>query len=209
MRMLRVTRPIPHKICNIMNLAMVKWRTGDIILYHANPFITSVANGSWSHVGIVCISVSGVPLVFDLTGTKHVCNIRPLLPDITRELWHGDHVVAFRRVTPAPNRDSICRYIYHLLKTRVSYDHLYWKITFNRLFGWVFPIDVEDFDAEINNRSICSSMIVKILQQNGIVSESINAYNILPHDFGEHRPSHIRLTNKYKWGPVMFLRMRV
>lgn len=206
-RLLQTLRPVPHRPTDVMDMSAVKWRTGDIILYHSNAYINTFANGKWSHVGMVCIGVSGVPFVFDLTGTRRVCSIRPLIPEIISELWHGDRVVAFRRITPSPDRRGIKRYIRHLIATKVTYDHLYWRAAFRRIFGWVFPLETEDPAAKINNRSICSSVIVRVLQQNGVVQESIHSFDILPHDFGERIPSRIPLTTKYKWGPVIFLRM--
>ncbi len=204
-RIARVTRPVPKITDNVSLLKKVKWRTGDIVLFHAHPVITFTSDGPWSHVGVVCVGNSGVPRLFEIDGTTCVAKAKPLLPIILKQLWQGDKVVAFRRIKNISNTLNISRFIAYCLKKRVTYEHLYWRTLFIRSFGWGFPIDPRDEEAEINHRSVCSSLVTRVLQQAGVVSPNINPYNILPSDYGE--PCNVPLAPQYSWGAVTFLRL--
>ena len=138
---------------------------GDIVLFHSNAFIQTGGDGMWSHVGVVIVGKSGVPRLFEITGGHVFATVEPLQKMLVEELLQGDRVVAFRRISPAPNEKLLRRYARECMKTRVNYEHVYWRAGFQRLFGSMFPIHCED--EQIGNGSICSSIVVDALRDVG------------------------------------------
>ena len=134
--------PGPHDKVQLMRT--VKWRSGDIVLFHGNAAIQTGSDGMWSHVGLVIVGVSGVPRLFEITGGHVFTTIHPLKKVIIDELLQGDRVVAYRRITPAPNEALLRRYARECSRSQVAYEHVYWRAGFIRLFGFAFPISSED-----------------------------------------------------------------
>lgn len=204
-RALHVLRPVPSEHDKVALLRSVRWRTGDIVLFHSNAFIQTGGDGMWSHVGVVIVGKSGVPRLFEITGGHVFATVEPLQKMLVEELLQGDRVVAFRRISPAPDEKLLRRYARECMKTRVNYEHVYWRAGFQRLFGSMFPIHCED--EQIGHGSICSSIVVDALRGCGVLAP-VNSFAILPHDFGV-QDTHKRLPLKegYTWGPLTFLRM--
>ena len=204
-RALHVLRPVPSSGDRIVLMRSVRWRTGDVVLFHSNAFIQSGGDGVWSHVGVVVVGKSGIPRLFEITGGHVYATVAPLQQMLVNEMLQGDRVVAFRRITPAPNEKLLRRYARECMKTRVNYEHVYWRAGFQRFFGSTFPIHCED--EQIGHGSICSSIVADALRSCGALNR-VNSFEILPHDFGvADTPKRLPLTNGYQWGPLTFLRM--
>lgn len=201
-----VSRPIPNGR-PIALLKDVAWQTGDIILYHSNPFINFFTNDVWSHVGLVVIGNSGRPRVFEITGTSFYATINYLDKEMEKEMLNGNYVVAYRRITPAPDPALIRAFILKAVRRRVHYEHVYWREFFRRMFRNLFPIGISDNDRISNRSTVCSALITEALQHAKVVSADIHPLEVLPHDFGEHSNRPLQLNKDFAMGPVTFLRM--
>ena len=207
-RALRVARPIPLKDDRLTFVRSVRWQTGDIVLFHSNPFITSFSDSEWSHVGMVVVGNSGVPRLFEITGSgKCEARAKPLLPAIISCLEKGDQSVAFRRVTPAPDARRIRRFAFRCIREKKSYDHFYWVTSFQRLFGPYFPVGANR-DSVGTDSHICSSIIADALIHAGVLSGRTNTLEILPSDYSP-QSSRLEWMAPYEAGPITHLRMRV
>jgi len=201
-----VSRPVPNGR-PIAFFKDVKWQTGDILLYHSNPFINFFTNDVWSHVGLVVVGKSGRPRVFEITGTSFYATLNYLDEEMRKEMSAGDCVMAMRRVEPPPDPGRIKDFIVHAVKQQVRYEHVYWREFFRRMFQNLFPIGVSDTDRISKNSTVCSALISETLQYANVLSDRIHPLEVLPHDFGENSSRPLQLTDKYKMGPVTFLRM--
>jgi len=204
-RALYVPRPIPHKQDRIQFLHSTSFMNGDTVLFHSNPWIQGVADGLWSHVGIVVIGKSGVPRLFEITGGNHYATASPLLPILEKELLQGDRVVAFRRFHPRPDKLLLSHHARDCVKRKVPYEHIYWRIGFQRMFSKLFPVDT----AHGGVGGMCSSIVCDALKACGVLKSSINSYEVLPSDFGmPDVDSRVPLRTPFKWGPLTFLRIQ-
>ena len=86
-RALRAQRPAPTPADKIALLRKIKFQTGDLILFHCNPFITTFSDGNWSHVGMVIVGNSGIPRLFEITGSGRCeATAKPLHPILIENL---------------------------------------------------------------------------------------------------------------------------
>lgn len=205
-RALHVARPVPngHPITFLKN---VEWVTGDIVLFHSNAAISLGSSGEWSHVGLVIVGRSDMPFLFEITGTSHYARLAPLIPIVTNELWQGDRVVAMRRIHPPPDERAIKEYVRECIRRRVCYEHVYWRTFYRRIFGWLFPIGIDDSEAVNRDATVCSSLIAAALQHVGVISDEVHPYGVLPYDFGDSTDVPLVMANGYALGPVTFLRI--
>lgn len=204
-RALHVPRPVPGKRHPIHLLGDAKFRSGDVILFHSNPWIQGVADGEWSHVGIVVVGRSGVPKLFEITGGNQFASARPLLPILEKELLQGDRVVAYRRPFPSPPGPLLCHFARDCVRKKVPYEHVYWRASFVRMFGWAFPLDTRHGGVG----AMCSSIVCDALKSCGVLETSVESFEMLPADFGSGDIAAILpLRGQYRWGPLTFLRMR-
>lgn len=207
-RALHVLRPVPTSHDAVSLLRSVRWRTGDVVLFHSNAFIQTGGDGAWSHVGVVIVGKSGVPRLFEITGGNVYASAKPLKKMLVEELLQGDRVVAFRRMQPPPDESLLRRYARECASSRVNYEHVYWRAGFQRLFGVGFPIVCED--ERIGHGTICSAIVVDALKSCGAVDgrRSANSFEILPHDFAAQDVSkRLPLRKPYEWGKLTYLRM--
>ena len=201
-----VSRPVPNGR-PIAFFKDVKWRTGVLLLYHSNPFINFFTNDVWSHVGLVVVGKSGRPRVFEITGTSFYATLNFLDEEMEKEMANGDCAMAFRRIEPPPDPASIKEFIVEAVRRRVRYEHVYWREFFRRLFQNLFPIGVSNADRISKNSTVCSALITEALQHAGVLSTNIHPLEVLPHDFGENSSRPVAMADKYRMGPVTFLRM--
>ena len=124
----------------------VEWKTGDIVLYHCNPYINITIGGEWSHVGVVVVGKSGMPRIFEITGTDHYCTVKPLRKELDDYLAKKDAVLAFRRLDPPPSEAKVRAHVVASLKKRTHYEHVYWRAFYQRVFGAFFPLYVSGKD---------------------------------------------------------------
>ena len=204
-RALHVPRPVPKKQDLVRLLHSTKFQNGDVILFHSNPWIQGVADGLWSHVGVVVIGKSGIPRLFDITGGNHYATAAPLIPVLEKELRQGDRVVAFRRFHPRPPTELLCHFARDCVRHKVPYEHVYWRAGFQRMFGKLFPVDT----AHGGVGSMCSSIVCDALKASGVLASTVNSYEILPSDFGmADIATRIPLHAPFEWGKLVFLRMK-
>ena len=207
-RALRMQRPVPGPFDRVKFLRHCQFKTGDIVLFHCNPFITTFGDGPWSHVAIVVIGRSGIPRLFEITGSgKCEAAAKPLRPCILENLMKGDHVVAFRRIHPAPDEERIRNFAMECIRKRDVYDHFYWATTFQRIFSWCFPINMRREHVG-ENTHICSSIIADALAYADVLKPNTNTVEILPSDFASD-DGRLSLRSPYRFGPLHFLRLRV
>ena len=147
-----VYRPIPDGN-PIALVDDVEWKTGDIVLYHCNPYINITTGGEWSHVGVVVVGESGNPRIFEITGTDHYCTAKPLRKELDKALAKKDNVVAFRRLNPPPSEAKVRAHVVASLKKRTHYEHVYWRAFYQRMFGAFFPLYVSGKDRLSQNSS--------------------------------------------------------
>ena len=140
-----VYRPIPNGN-PIALVDDVEWKTGDIVLYHCNPYINITIGGEWSHVGVVVVGKSGMPRIFEITGTDHYCTVKPLRKELDDYLAKKDAVLAFRRLDPPPSEAKVRAHVVASLKKRTHYEHVYWRAFYQRVFGAFFPLYVSGKD---------------------------------------------------------------
>ena len=103
-----VYRPIPNGN-PIALVDDVEWKTGDIVLYHCNPYINITIGGEWSHVGVVVVGKSGMPRIFEITGTDHYCTVKPLRKELDDYLAKKDAVLGFGGWTLHRRRQRFAR----------------------------------------------------------------------------------------------------
>lgn len=204
-RALHVPRPVPGKKHPTRLAEDVQFRSGDVILFHSNPWIQGVADGEWSHVGIVVVGKSKEPKLFDITGGNQVAAAKPFMPILKKELMQGDRVVAFRRPSPAPPSKLLCHFARDCVRKKMPYEHVYWRAGFVRFFGWAFPLDTRHGGIG----AMCSSLVCDALKACGVLDAKVESFEVLPPDFGSGDiGSRLPLRPPYRWGPLTFLRMR-
>lgn len=204
-RALHVPRPIPRRNDRIQFLHSTRFQNGDVILFHSNPWIQGVADGIWSHVGIVCIGKSGVPRLFDITGGNQFASASPLIPVLEKELLQGDRVVSFRRFSPKPPAKLLCHFARDCVRQKMPYEHVYWRAGFVRMFTKLFPVDTSHGGIG----AMCSSIVSDALKSCGVLKPSINSFEVLPSDYGmSDIHTRLPLRKPYKWGSLTYLRLR-
>lgn len=195
-RLVLTMRPVPTPHA-VEFLEDVVWQTGDIILFHSNPFI-SLPTGVWSHVGLL-VYHNGQPHIFEITDHDPVA-LKPLKPMLVDEMWKGDRAVAYRRIHPAPDVERLEQHVRAVLDRNIEYDHRYWRTLFRRLFGWTFPLPRGEPGE--SSTSICSELVAHALYECGILRT--HPEDVFPDDFSRKLP----LRAGYRWGPVVHLRLR-
>ena len=200
-------RPVPQPGDAVARLNDVQWQTGDIILYHSNPFINITVSGEWSHVALVAVGKSNVPSIFEITGTDHYASVQPLYENVMGELVQAHRAVAYRRIYPPPDPAGLHKFIVQTLRKGVHYEHVYWRTFFERLFGGMFPIPISNSDRISNESTVCSALVAEALQYTGVLKRSRHSLRVLPHDFGNNTSTPLDLSSKYKLGPVTHLRI--
>ena len=207
-RALRMQRPVPttnDKVCLLRN---IRFKTGDILLFHSNPFILTFGDGPWSHVAMVVVGASGVPRLFEITGSGEcVARAKPLRPLLIKTLEKGDHVVAMRRITPAPDPQKILQFASDCIRRKEVYGHFYWVTTFDRIFGALFPINANR-DSVGEGAHFCSSIIADALKAAKILGKESCSLEILPSDFGVEN-DRLVFREPYTMGPLIYIRMLV
>jgi len=203
----KLIRPLPngHKIQYIEDL---QFKSGDIILYHSNPFINWFTNSAWSHVSMVIIGRSGIPRLFEITGTSHYATAKILMPELKKELSDNNVVLGLRRLHPPPDEEKLRNFVVDTLQSNTHYEHVYWREFYQRLFGTFFPIKISNLDTWSNKSTICSSLIAEAYQYAGILSSSVHPLKILPADFGESLDRPLQFVKEFKLGPIIFLRKK-
>ena len=200
------TIPRPRlKSKSICLLKNIQWKTGDIILFHSNPFINLFTNSIWSHVGIVLVGNSGKARIFEITAHSHYVSLNPLIDEITDELSNGNNVIAYRRISPAPDAKKLKSFAIQSIKDKVHYDHVYWREFHKRIFGSLFPIKTTQSDATVDKTTLCSGLIASALQYSGVLNKDRNSLEFLPTDFGEMQVSNT--LPPYEFGPLTFVKM--
>lgn len=201
------TIPRPRITGNVRLLKDIAWKTGDIILYHTNPFIHLFTNSIWSHVGIVVIGKSGLPRILEITAHSHYVSLNKLHEELKNELSNGNNVIAFRRITPAPDETKLKKFAIKVVKDKVHYDHVYWREFHKRIFGNLFPIKTTNKDATEVTSTVCSGLIASALQDIGILEKQKNHLEYLPTDFGDDEKQMLNFNRPYKMGPLIFVKM--
>lgn len=200
-----VYRPMPDGN-PIALLDDVEWKTGDIVLYHCNPYINITTGGEWSHVGVVVVGESGVPRIFEITGTDHYCTAKPLRKELDKALAKKDNVVAFRRLSPPPSEAKVRAHVVASLKKRTHYEHVYWRAFYQRMFGAFFPLYVSGKDRLSQNSSVCSALVAELFQEVGAMQRTVHPLEVLPLDFGDHSSQPLPWEKGVRAGPLTFLR---
>lgn len=200
-----LVRPIPDGN-NFRFIEDFSFRTGDIILYHSNPFINWFTNSKWSHVAMVLEGRTSLRL-FEITGTSHYATAKPLLSELKRDMNDHRIVIGVRRLHPPPDANKLREFARMALQNKTHYEHVYWREFYQRLFGVFFPIKISDLDTA-PNATICSSLIAEALQHANVLKNTVHPLKILPGDFGETTQQPIPLQNPYYIDPIVFLRSR-
>jgi len=179
----------------------IRWRTGDILLFHSNPAINFVLSSVWSHVGLVIVpnTPNSQPFMLDITSFTHNPAVRPLLPILMKEFWTNTRLVAYRSIARPLDANIIASY----LKTnKMMYNHHYWKVVFNRLFGSFFM----RFDKTGKRTTFCSELIYDTLRYCGAVNDT-DRYTPLPEDFFENGDKPVTLLDN-SWSDTVMLKLR-
>ena len=200
-----LVRPIPDAHISRF-IEDFSFRTGDIILYHSNPFINWFTNSKWSHIAMV-IEGKATLRLFEITGSSHYATAKPLLPELKKHLQDHRVVVGIRRLHPPPDANKLRKFTRMALQNKTHYEHVYWREFYQRLFGVLFPIKISDLDTAPNT-TICSSFIAEALRHAGVLSTDVHPLQILPGDFGETTQQPIPLQDPYSIDPIVFLRAR-
>ena len=200
-----LVRPLPngHTVCLLDEFS---FQTGDIILYHSNPFINWFTNSQWSHVAMAIEGKTSLRL-FEITGTSHYATAKPLSSELKQSLNDKRVVIGVRRLHPPPDANKLREFARMALQNKTHYEHVYWRAFYQRMFGVFFPIKISDLDTA-PNATICSSLIAEALQYANVLKTTVHPLKILPGDFGETPQQALPLQNPYYIDPVVFLRSR-
>ena len=197
-------RPIPDGN-PIALLDEVEWKTGDIVLYHCNPYINITTGGEWSHVGVVVVGASQTPRIFEITGTDHYATAKPLREELAKALAKKDNVVAFRRLRPPPPEANVRALVAASLKKRTHYEHVYWRAFYQRLFGAFFPLYVSGKDRLSQNSTVCSALVAELFQDLGGHAANVHPGGP-PVGLWGQLVAAVAVGGRVRVGPLTFLR---
>ena len=187
---------------NFRYLEDIQWKTGDIVLFHSNPAINFVLSSVWSHVALVIVPKrpqNSQPFMLDITSSTRTPAVRPLLPILMKEFWTSTRTVAYRSIAHSLDNDTIATY---LQTNTLLYNHHYWKVVFNRLFGSFFM----QFDKTGERTTFCSELIHDTLLYCSAVKDTHRKVP-LPGDFCENGDEPVELLDNM-WSDTVMLKLR-